>query len=162
MSTVAGRDDGRPVPPPVHREARPDGVAPVEPDDRGSLTIAPAVYCKLIRRVAHEFPEVLSDRRGGRGVRVRRHDGAAGPRRRRRWVRGRRRHGSAPDRFAGPADGVRVRLAVALRYPCGVREVAGRIRDRVIAEVDRVTGTPVRALDIVVDGLRADAGPSPR
>ncbi|APU16749.1 Asp23/Gls24 family envelope stress response protein [Actinoalloteichus fjordicus] len=168
MSTVASRGDGRPVRHPVHRDAgRDDTGSAGLPGDRGALTIAPVVFRKLVRHAAEEIPEVLPDRHGSRGVRVRHHGGPAAGSRGRRGGRRDRRRTAAPSRGGdGPrteaADAVRVRLSLALRYPCSIRETAWRIRERVIAEVGRLTGTPVHSVDIIVHGLRGRTVPRVR
>ncbi|MCP3802757.1 hypothetical protein NLX83_26130 [Allokutzneria sp. A3M-2-11 16] len=56
-------------------------------------------------------------------------------------------------RITGTAPVIDIALRLALRYPAPVRDAAEAVRDRLVAEVGRVTGYHVRRLDVTVSAL---------
>lgn len=96
---------------------------PVEPAERGSLRIGERVVEKIAARAAREATGAV-----------------------------------APDtKLRAPKAGVKlhndhatVRLDLDVPYPGRVTEVAGSVRHRVRADVERLTGMPVVRIDVVV------------
>ncbi|AOS64887.1 Asp23/Gls24 family envelope stress response protein [Actinoalloteichus hymeniacidonis] len=135
-----GRREEQTAPP---QESRPVGTTalveaggrprPSTTSEAGTLTIAPGVVRTVARCAAEQVPEVLTDRQhGGRRVLVR------------TWT------------DPATAAGLRVRLEVTLRYPCDIRAAAWQVRERVVAEVGRITGISVLSVEVVVSGLRPE------
>ena len=54
-------------------------------------------------------------------------------------------------------DRLRIALYVILEYGLNLAEVASTIRNRVSYEVSRLTGLPVRAVEVHIDGVRRDS-----
>jgi uncharacterized alkaline shock family protein YloU len=54
----------------------------------------------------------------------------------------------------GDGDGVTVDLHVVVEYGLNLAEVASTIRNRVSYEVGRLTGLPVRAVEVHIDDVR--------
>jgi uncharacterized alkaline shock family protein YloU len=52
-------------------------------------------------------------------------------------------------------DGVRIDLHVVVEYGLNLAEVASSVRNRVAYEVERLTGLPVRAVEVHVDAVRS-------
>src|SRR5204863_3895442 len=52
-------------------------------------------------------------------------------------------------------DGVTIDLYVVVEYGLNLAEVASSVRNRVAYEVGRLTGLPVRAVEVQVDAVRA-------
>jgi uncharacterized alkaline shock family protein YloU len=55
---------------------------------------------------------------------------------------------------AGEGDGVTIDLHVVVEYGLNLAEVASTIRNRVSYEVVRLTGLPVRAVEVHIDDVR--------
>ena len=51
-------------------------------------------------------------------------------------------------------DGVRIDLHVVVEYGLNLAEVASTVRNRVGYEVNRLTGLPVRAVEVHIDDVR--------
>ena len=51
-------------------------------------------------------------------------------------------------------DGVTIELNVVVEYGLNLAEVASSVRNRVAYEVERLTGLPVRAVEVHVDAVR--------
>ena len=86
----------------------------------------------------------------------RRRDGARVLRRRRRWP-GRKWLPDRPTRgieIGRDGDGVTIDLHVVVEYGLNLAEVASTIRNRVGYEVERLTGLPVRAVEVHIDDVR--------
>ena len=63
--------------------------------------------------------------------------------------------GRARDRDRPRRDGgVTVDLHVVVEYGLNLAEVASSVRNRVAYEVERLTGLPVRAVEVHVDAVR--------
>ena len=54
----------------------------------------------------------------------------------------------------GDGDGVTIDLHVVVEYGLNLAEVASTIRNRVSYEVGRLTGLPIRAVEVHVDDVR--------
>jgi len=57
----------------------------------------------------------------------------------------------------GDGDGVTIDLHVIVEYGLNLAEVASTIRNRVSYEVGRLTGLPVRAIEVHIDDVRRSA-----
>ncbi len=57
----------------------------------------------------------------------------------------------------GHGDGVTIDLHVVVEYGLNLAEVASTIRNRVSYEVARLTGLPVRAVEVHIDDVRRSA-----
>jgi uncharacterized alkaline shock family protein YloU len=69
----------------------------------------------------------------------------------RRRLRGRSVRGIEVD---GDGDGLTIDLHVVVEYGLNLAEVASTIRNRVGYEVQRLTGLPVRAVEVHIDDVR--------
>ena len=58
---------------------------------------------------------------------------------------------------ARAGDDVLIDLHVVVEYGLNLAEVASSIRNRVTYEVERMTGLPVRAVEVHIDGVRRNA-----
>lgn len=68
---------------------------------------------------------------------------------------GRRRlRGARGIEIGGDGDGVTVDVHVVVEYGLNLAEVASTIRNRVGYEVGRLTGLPVRAVEVHIDDVR--------
>ncbi len=105
-------------------------LAPAE--ERGRLTIAPAVIRGIVEAAAGEVDGVVAGRRRSRG-----RSGRAA---------------RATTRLDGSAASVRVRVAV--RYPTPIHEVLDRLRAHIVDRVDQLAGMTVRVCDIDVSALQ--------
>jgi len=54
----------------------------------------------------------------------------------------------------GDGDGVTIDLHVVIEYGLNLAEVASTIRNRVSYEVGRLTGLPIRAVEVHIDDVR--------
>jgi uncharacterized alkaline shock family protein YloU len=59
--------------------------------------------------------------------------------------------------IGGDATGVRIELHVVVEYGLNLAEVAGTVRSQVAYEVERVTGLPVAAVEVVIQDVRQSA-----
>ena len=59
--------------------------------------------------------------------------------------------------IGGDGDGVTIDLHVVVEYGLNLAEVASTIRNRVGYEVERLTGLPVRAVEVHIDDVRKTA-----
>src|SRR5207253_8913771 len=57
----------------------------------------------------------------------------------------------------GEADGVRIELHVVVEHGLNLAEVAATVRSQVAYEVERVTGLPVAAVEVVIQDVRQSA-----
>ena len=57
----------------------------------------------------------------------------------------------------GDGDGVTIDLHVIVEYGLNLAEVASTVRNRVAYEVGRLTGLPVRAVEVHIDDVRRSA-----
>ena len=57
----------------------------------------------------------------------------------------------------GEADGVRIELHVVVEHGLNLAEVAATVRSQVAYEVERLTGVPVTAVEVVIQDVRQSA-----
>ena len=69
----------------------------------------------------------------------------------RKWLPDRARRGIEVDQNG---DGVMIELHVVVEYGLNLAEVASTIRNRVGYEVERLTGLPVRAVEVHIEDVR--------
>jgi len=113
-----------------------------EPDDRGSLDIDPAVLKKIVEYAADTAPATRHRARTVAGLGM----GETGP----------------SARITTRADEeVDVRLRVTLVYPGPVRAAVAEVRERVAADLRRMTGRRLRRFTVEVDALQADRAAAP-
>lgn len=108
-------------------------------DERGGLDIDPVVLRKIVEYVTDRTPGTLHRERRVAGLEV----GDAGPR----------------ARVSAVGDSVDVRLELTCVYPTPVRTTVHTVRERITAELARLTGHHVRSVAVTVSGLRPPAGP---
>lgn len=113
------------------------------PEDRGVLDINPVVLRKIVEHAADQVPGTLRHGRKLAGIDV----GESGARAR-----------VTPGN--GDPTAVDVRLEVTLRYPAEIRAVVDAVRDKVDAELTRISGQHVRSLAVTVAGLRGPSAPA--
>jgi uncharacterized alkaline shock family protein YloU len=98
----------------------------------GRITIASEAIAQIVAETARECYGVVA---------------MAGP----RWLPERVRKGIGISR-AG--DEVTIDVHVVVEYGLNLAEVASSVRNRVSYEVERMTGLPVRAVEVHIDGVR--------
>jgi uncharacterized alkaline shock family protein YloU len=59
--------------------------------------------------------------------------------------------------IGGDATGMRIGLHVIVEYGLNLAEVAGTVRSQVRYDVERLTGLPVEAVEVMVDDVRVGA-----
>jgi uncharacterized alkaline shock family protein YloU len=104
----------------------------------GRITIAPAVIAQIVAQTAGRCYGVVG-MAGGAKARVG------------RFLPGNRTQGIS---VATNGDGVELELSVVVEYGLNLAEVASTIRNRVGYEVSRLTGLPVRAVEVHIDDVR--------
>ena len=104
-----------------------------EPAERGTLTIGHAVVRKVAQHAAGRVPGTARDAKKGPKAKVGGHD-----------------------------NDVDLALDLALRYPAAVRAVVGDVREKVVEEVELLTGYHVRTLAVTVSALRPAVAPRVR
>ncbi|WP_051341600.1 Asp23/Gls24 family envelope stress response protein [Pseudonocardia spinosispora] len=116
----------------------PELTAPpgTEPAERGRLDISPTVLRKIVEHAVDGAPGTLPGTRKVAGVGV----GQTG----------------STAKVAVGDDLVDIKLDLVVRYPGSVPKVIEQLRERVIAEVDRITGHRVRMFDVTVSGLHRE------
>ena len=102
----------------------------------GKITIASGAIAQIVAETARECYGVVA---------------MAGP----KWLPERVRRGIEIRR--GPGDEVTIDLHVVVEYGLNLAEVASSVRNRVSYEVERMTGLPVRAVEVHVDDVRRNA-----
>jgi uncharacterized alkaline shock family protein YloU len=103
----------------------------------GRITISSSAIAQIVAETALECYGVVGMKGSLRG----------------RIARGKARaHGIEIGRDAG--SGVTVDLHVVVEYGLNLAEVASSVRNRVAYEVERLTGLPVRAVEVHVDDVR--------
>jgi uncharacterized alkaline shock family protein YloU len=58
---------------------------------------------------------------------------------------------------AGDASGVRIELHVVVEHGLNLAEVAATVRSQVAYEVERITGLPIAAVEVVIQDVRQSA-----
>ena len=114
-----------------------------EAGERGTLEIDQAVLRKIVEHAADRAPGTRHRSRTVAGMGV----GESGP----------------SAKISSGADGLDVRLSVALSYPSPSRSTVADVRERINRDLDRRAGQQVRSLSVEVDALQGDRVPeSPR
>lgn len=114
-----------------------------EAGERGTLEIDQAVLRKIVEHAADRAPGTRHRSRTVAGMGV----GESGP----------------SAKISSGADGLDVRLSVALSYPSPIRSTVADVRERINRDLDRMAGQQVRSLSVEVDALQGDRVPeSPR
>lgn len=113
-----------------------------EPQDRGTLTIAPAVVRKVAQHAADQVDGTTKAERRIAGLGLGQHGASA--------------------KVGGEGNDVDVVLDVALRYPAPIREIVTDLRARVAEEVERITSYQVRDISVTVSALLPDLAPRVR
>ncbi len=103
---------------------------------RGSITIARDVVAEIVAETAARCYGVVELTPGSRLGKILRKDGVA---------------------VGGDAQGLRIELHVVVEYGLNLAEVSATVRSQVAYEVERVTGLPVAAVEVVVQGVRQSA-----
>jgi uncharacterized alkaline shock family protein YloU len=70
---------------------------------------------------------------------------------------GKRQRPTQGIQIARDGDGVTIDLHVVVEYGLNLAEVASTIRNRVAYEVGRLTGLPVRSVEVHIDDVRRSA-----
>lgn len=115
-------------------------TALADPEERGALEVDPAVLKKIVEYAADTATATRHRTRRVAGLGV----GDAGP--------------SAKVRSRG-ADELDVRLWLTLTYPGAVRAAVAEVRERIAADLLRMTGRRLGRFTVEVDALQAD-GPA--
>ncbi|BBG02949.1 MULTISPECIES: Asp23/Gls24 family envelope stress response protein [Pseudonocardia] len=113
-----------------------------EPADRGSLDIDPAVLKKIVEYAADTAPATRHRARTVAGLGV----GESRPS---------ARVSTRSD------DEIDVRLWVTLVYPGPVRAAVAEVRERVAADLRRMTGRRLRGFTVEVSALQSDRATEP-
>jgi len=113
-----------------------------EPDDRGSLDIDPAVLKKIVEYAADTAPATRHRARTVAGLGM----GESGP---------------SARITTRSAEEIDVRLRLTLVYPGPVRAAVAEVRERVAADLRRMTGRRLRGFTVEVDALQADRATGP-
>jgi len=126
--------------------ARSELQAPVPPEERGRLTVDD----RVVEKVAGYAVTLVAD-------------AVAAPRR----VLGVRIGGARPDDAASVRAQVQddiasMRVAIAVRWPRSVREVADEVRERIRGEVTAITGVRVDHVDVEVVSMTLPETAKPR
>jgi uncharacterized alkaline shock family protein YloU len=103
---------------------------------RGSITISRDVVAELVAETAARCYGVVELAAGSKLGRILRRDGVT---------------------VGGDARGVRIGLHVVVEYGLNLAEVAATVRSQVSYEVERITGLPVAAVEVVVQDVRQSA-----
>ncbi|MHB8470941.1 MAG: Asp23/Gls24 family envelope stress response protein [Gaiellaceae bacterium] len=101
----------------------------------GKITIASEAIAQIVAETARECYGVV---------------GMGGP----KWLPERVRKGIAIGRDGGD---VTIDLHVVVEYGLNLAEVASTIRNRVAYEVGRLTGLPIRSVEVHIDDVRRTA-----
>jgi uncharacterized alkaline shock family protein YloU len=103
---------------------------------RGTITISRDVVADIVARTAVRCYGVVGLTSGSRVGRMLRREAVA---------------------VGGEADGVRVELHVVVEHGLNLAEVAATVRSQVAYEVERMTGLPVVAIEVVIQDVRQSA-----
>ncbi len=102
----------------------------------GSITISRDVVAEIVAETAARCYGVVGLAAGTRVGRLLRRDGIT---------------------VGGDARGLRIGLHVVVEYGLNLAEVAATVRSQVAYEVERLTGFPVAAVEVVVQDVRVTA-----
>jgi uncharacterized alkaline shock family protein YloU len=103
---------------------------------RGAITISRDVVAEIVSETAPRCYGVVGLAAASRVGRLLRREGVV---------------------VAGDAQGLLLQLHVVVEYGLNLAEVAATVRSRIAYEVERLTGLPVAAVEVVVEDVR---GPS--
>ena len=103
---------------------------------RGSITIARDVVADVVAETAARCYGVVGLAPRSRVGRLLRRDGIT---------------------IGGDAAGMRIGLRVVVEYGLNLAEVAATVRSQVSYDVERLTGLPVDAVEVVVEDVRVSA-----
>ena len=118
----------------------------------GRITISSGAIAQIVAETALECYGVVGMKGSLRGQLAR-----ARGRLRGRIARG-KAHARGIEVGRQSDGGVTVDLHVVVEYGLNLAEVAGSVRNRIAYEVERLTGLPVRAVEVHVDAVRASKG----
>ena len=102
----------------------------------GTITISRDVVAEIVAETSARCYGVIGLSSASRVGRILRRDGVA---------------------IGGDANGVRVELHVVVEYGLNLAEVAATVRSQVAYEVERLTGLPVAAVEVVIQDVRQSA-----
>jgi uncharacterized alkaline shock family protein YloU len=102
----------------------------------GTITISRDVVAGIVSETAVRCYGVVGLSSGSRVGRILRRDGVS---------------------VDGETDGVRIELGVVVEHGLNLAEVAATVRSQVAYEVERVTGLPVAAVEVVIQDVRQSA-----
>ncbi|WP_060722096.1 Asp23/Gls24 family envelope stress response protein [Pseudonocardia sp. EC080625-04] len=117
-------------------------TALAEPDERGSLDVDPSVLRKIVEYAADTAPATRHRTRRVAGLGV----GESGP---------------SARVTARTGDEIDVRLWLTLVYPGPVRAAAAQVRERIAADLLRMTGHRLHRFTVEIGALQSDRSASP-
>jgi uncharacterized alkaline shock family protein YloU len=103
---------------------------------RGTITISRDVVADVVAETAARCYGVVGLTSGSRVARILRREGVS---------------------VEGDASGMRIELHVVVEYGLNLAEVASTVRSQVGYEVERLTGLPVSAVEVVIQDVRQSA-----
>jgi uncharacterized alkaline shock family protein YloU len=103
---------------------------------RGRITVSREVVAEIVADTAARCYGVVGLSTGSRVGRMLRREGVV---------------------VAGDSTGVRVELWVVVEHGLNLAEVAATVRSQVAYEVERLTGLPVAAVEVVIQAVRQSA-----
>lgn len=103
---------------------------------RGTITISRDVVAEIVAETAVRSYGVVGLSPGSRVGRLLRRQGVT---------------------VGGDAQGVRIEVHVIVEYGLNLAEVAATVRSQVAYEVERLTGLPVGAVEVIVEDVRVTA-----
>jgi len=103
---------------------------------RGTITISRDVVADVVAETAARCYGVVGLTSGSRVARILRREGVS---------------------VEGDATGMRIELHVVVEYGLNLAEVASTVRSQVGYEVERLTGVPVTAVEVVIQDVRQSA-----
>ena len=103
---------------------------------RGSIAISRDIVVELVAETAERCYGVVGLAPGSRIGKLLRRDGVT---------------------VGGDAQGVQIGLHIVVEYGLNLAEVAATVRSQVTYEVERLTGLPVAAVEVVVQDVRQSA-----
>jgi uncharacterized alkaline shock family protein YloU len=103
---------------------------------RGTITISRDVVADVVAETAARCYGVVGLTSGSRVARILRREGVS---------------------VEGDATGMRIALHVVVEYGLNLAEVASTVRSQVGYEVERLTGLPVTAVEVVIQDVRQSA-----
>ncbi len=102
----------------------------------GTITVSRDVAAEIVAETAARCYGVVGLAPGSRVGRLLRRDGVT---------------------IGGDSEGMRVGLHVVIEYGLNLAEVAATVRSQVAYELERLTGLPVAAVEVVVEAVRDTA-----